>query len=135
MSITLTVSETTLILPSDLMWSDEFEWHEIVEASERSLSGALVIDQARRLRGRPITLQPSDENSAWMAREALAQLALWEKTANLTMQLNLRGLVMNVRFRRWDGTPIEAHSRLFVANPQPGGFGDWYIATLRFYEV
>ena len=34
MSITLTVSETTLILPSDLMWSDEFEWHEIVEANQ-----------------------------------------------------------------------------------------------------
>ena len=133
--ISLTVTDTTLLLPTDLLWVDEFEWHEIVESAERSLSGALVIDQGRRLRGRPITLQAPDENAAWLERSVLAQLAAWEKVAALTMQLNLRGQPFNVRFRRWDGLPIEARSRLFVSDPEPGGFGDWYLATMRFYEV
>jgi len=134
-AITLSDGTTTLTLDPDLYWSDEFEWHAVEQAVERSLTGALLIDLGERQGGRQITLQPSDDAAAWMPRATLAQLQAWEADADLTLTLSLRGTPFSVVFRRHDGAPIEAHPVEFVANPLPGGFGDWYLTTLRLMVI
>lgn len=135
-AITLTVGAVTLTLDADLHWSDEFTWFETEQHVERGLTGALIIDQGARLEGRPITLEPPEDAAAWMVRATLAQIQAWEADpAVTTMTLSLRGVSYDVLFRRHDGPPIEARPVIFVADPLPGGFGDWYLATLRFMVI
>lgn len=133
--ITLSDGTTTLVLDPDLAWTDEFDWAQVAQAIERSLTGALIVDVGVLDAGRPITLAPPADNAAWMSRAALAQLRTWEAMPNLALTINLRGTAFNVVFRRHDGLPIEAHPVVFVADPLPGGFGDWYLVTLRFMEI
>lgn len=134
-AITLSDGTTTLNLDPDLYWSDEFEWHVIEQAVERSITGALIIDLGERQGGRPITLQPPDDNAAWMPRVTLGQLQTWESDPALTLTLSLRGTPYTVVFRRHDGAPVEAHPVEFVADPLPGAFGDWYLTTLRLMVI
>lgn len=133
--ITLTAAGTTLTLDPDLHWSDEFEWATTEQAIQRSLTGALIIHAAAKIKGRPITLAPPDDASAWMPRATLAQLRAWEADPALTFTLDLRGTAYNVVFRRHDGVPIEARPVTFVANPLPGEFGDWFLVTIRLMEI
>lgn len=135
-TITLTAGAVTLTLDPDLHWSDEFEWFATEQKVERSITGALIVDLGTRLAGRPITLEPPEDAAAWMVRATLATLQEWEANpAVTTMTLNLRGTAYSVVFRRHDGLPIEARPVLFVADPDTGGFGDWYLTTLRFMVI
>ena len=134
-AITLTVGGTVLSLSPDLLWADEFDWFSTEQTVERSVTGALIIDLGTRLAGRPITLEPPDEESAWMPRATLTQLQAWEATPNLTLTLSLRGIDHSVIFRRFDGAPLKATPVVFVADPTVNGFGDAYLTTLRFIEV
>ncbi len=133
--ITLSAGGTTLDLDPDLFWSDEFTWNAVEQAVDRSVTGALIVYTGTRAGGRPITLQPADDESAWMPRATLAQLQAWEANAALTLTLSLRGVDYTVVFRRHDSSPIEARPVQFVADPLPGGFGDWYLVTLRLMET
>ena len=133
--ITLTAAGTTLTLDPDLQWKDEFAWFAVEQTAARSLTGALLIDQGARVKGRPITLAPDANDAAWMPRATLAQLQAWEATPGRVMTLDLRGVLYNVQFRRWDGPPVDAQPVVFVADPAAGGFGDFYLVTLRFVEV
>jgi len=135
MTITLSNGPTVLQLDPDLQWINEFEWSPIEESEERSLTGALLIDIGVKSGGRPITLAPPDDDSAWMTRSTIEQLRSWEQMPALTLTLNFRGTSYQVKFRRTEGKPLEAHPATFVADPMPGGFGDWYLTTLRFIEV
>jgi len=134
-NITLAAGGTSLQLDPDLFWSDEFSWHAVEQAVDRSVTGALIVYTGTRSGGRPITLQPADDNSAWMPRATLTQLQAWEANAALTLTLSLRGIDRSVVFRRHDGAPIDARPVQFVADPQPGEFGDWYLVTIRLMEI
>lgn len=134
-AITLTAGSTTLGLDPDLHWSDEFEWAAVEQSIQRSLTGALIIHSAAKIKGRPLTLEPPAANAAWMSRATLVQLQIWEADPALTLTLSLRGAAYTVAFRRHDGLPIEARPVDFVADPLPGEFGDWYLVTLRLIEV
>lgn len=133
--ITLSNGTTTLDLDPDLQWSDEFTWAAVEQATERSIGGSLIVDVAVKIAGRPITLQSPADNAAWMLRATLAQLQAWESMPEQVFILTLRGTEYRVIFSRADGAPIEARPVDFVADPEPGGFGDWYLCTLRFLTV
>ena len=45
-------------LDDQFEWVDEFEWDAIAQEQERSLSGALLVQEGVKLYGRPITLRP-----------------------------------------------------------------------------
>ena len=55
-----------------LEWTDRGEWDAIEQAQERSLSGALIVQEGVKLFGRPITL--ASNNGAWFTRSKVLEL-------------------------------------------------------------
>lgn len=137
MSITLTLGDVTLQLDADLRWADEFDWSPNVQSRDRSISGALLVDSAVAVAGRPITLRPDDDNSAWMSREALLQLRQWadgDPEAQLVLTIN--GAAFDVQFRHpsqeGDEPAVGAEPVVFFSDPQSA---HQYLVTLRFITV
>lgn len=132
MSITLTVGATTLPLHADLQWVDEHGWNPVEQRVERSLTGALVIDVMTRLHGRPITLQPEDDRSAWMARSVVDQLQSWADAAGQQMTLNLRGTNYTVVWRHHEPPALAAKPVLHYSDVDSA---DRYLVTLKLMVV
>lgn len=129
---TLTYLSTTIDLDDDLAWTDENSWHPVEQTVQRSITGALIVSSAARVKGRPITLQPSDDSSAWMSRATLDALRAWAAVPGRQMTLTLRGVTYTVIFRHHDGAAIEATPIIDYSDVQND---DWYSVTLRFLEV
>lgn len=132
MSITLTVDTTTVTLNPDLFWVDENNWHPVEQTSERTITGALVVQVAERIAGRPITLQPEDDSSGATSLVDLEQLRNWAAVPGQEMTLTLRGESRTVIFRHHDGAAIEARPWVHRSDVQSD---DWYLATLRLMEL
>ena len=132
MSITLTLGAVTLALDPDLMWTDENDWFPVEQSLQRSITGALLVSVATRLAGRPITLQPEDDSSAWMPAADLAQLKAWAAIPGQALQLSLRGQTRSVIFRHHDSPALEANPVVHYQDVEPG---DWYRVNLRFMEI
>lgn len=62
-----------LALPAGLVWTDEFSWRPVEQSQEYGVTGALVVDVAERLAGRPITLEATDDHG-WISRATLQTL-------------------------------------------------------------
>lgn len=131
MTITLKGNTTTVTLNPDLFWSDEYNWHPVEQSVDRSITGALIIQDAGMLSGRPITLEPEDDSSAWMARSIVEQLRNWAAVPGLVMELTLRGSTRDVVFRHQDGG-LEARPVLHYRSPENT---DFYLVTIRLMEV
>lgn len=132
MSITLSDGATTVQLHPDLYWQDELSWHPVEQSVERTITGALIVSVAQRLSGRPVTLAPEDDSSAWMHRETVEQLRNWAAVPGKELQLTLRGATSTVIFRHHDGGALEANPILHYSDVEPG---DWYSATVRLMEI
>jgi len=129
--ILLSDGVTTIELPGDLFWSDEYGWAGATQSFTRSVSGALIIQSAAKQAGRPITLEPP-QNGAWMTRADLALAQAWADTPDKQMTLTLQGGNYSVMFRQDGGLPVEAKPVMFFADPQP----DHYVtATFRFITI
>lgn len=134
MSLTLSNGTTSIELDPDLYWPDEFAWSRIEQSVSRGINGSLIVQQAvkQSSTGRPITLQPEDDSSAWMTRADVDQLQAWVDTPQLTLTLaGLRGTTRSVMFRQQDGA---LDSRPVVHYSDVNG-GDFYRVTLRLMEV
>jgi uncharacterized protein YbjT (DUF2867 family) len=131
MAITLSVGADVVELDPDLFWADENNWHPVEQSAQRTLTGALIVSIARRIAGRPITLQPEDDSSAWMASADIELLKGWAAEPGQEMQLLLRGVERTVIFRHQD-TALEA---LPVVHYRDVDGNDWYRPTLRFMEI
>lgn len=134
MSITLAVGATTLTLHPDLYWSDENDWHPVEQAVARTITGALIVQAAARLdgTGRPITLVPIDESSAWMTSLTLAQLRNWAAVPAQVLILTLRGVTYEVMFRHQDGAAVEAAPVVHFSTVDDT---DFYRVTIRLMVV
>lgn len=120
----------TLTLPADLLWSDEFDWSPIESAQEYAVTGALVVDTATRLAGRPITLEAADDR-AWIRRETLQALHALTTPADRQMLLTIAGTARSVIWRP-GAEPISARPIFPLANPAADLA---YVVTLRFTEL
>ena len=119
-------------LPADLFWSDEFSWSPVEQSTERSVTGSLIVQTSERIGGRPITLQPEDDKSAWITRAELEQLQAWAAVPGLELELTLRGQVRTVLFRHHDGGALEAKPLIHYEDVQAA---DNYLATVRLMEI
>lgn len=129
--ITLTDGASTIELPDDLVWADEWGWCEADQSFARSVTGAMIIQSAARTGGREITLEPPD-NGGWILRSTLEQLQAWAGTPDLEMTLTLRGANYTVMFRPNGGSPIEAKDLFHFTDPLPEHF---VVATFKFITV
>ncbi len=113
-------------LPRSLLWVDEFDWSAPLRAHEYSITGALIVDQAVRQAGRPITLQGVADHG-WVRRDALQQLHALANTAGGPLPLTLAdGRTFSVRFAPDDPIRAEQVSR---AELPPAHYP--YIVTVR----
>ena len=134
MSITLKYGDDTLPLDPDLYWADENQYSPVEQSVDVGLDGALIVqvDGDADRPGRPITLQPEDEFSAWMIRADLDQLNAWGAIADAVFTLTLRGVDRSVMFRHQDKPAIDAKPVVHFSDVQSG---DFYLVTLKFMEV
>lgn len=130
-----TATATEIILPDDLLWTDELKWVPVVSAFSYSLTGALLIDSAQKLAGRPITLQAPDEEMAWVSREVVENLRAWasviDKDYKLVLEYPTDTRQFDVQFKH-DETPVEAEPVKGFPGHSPG---DWFRVTIRLIEV
>lgn len=128
-------NEVALLLPDDLLWTDEHAWSPAVASTSYLITGALLIQSALRQAGRPITLVGAPD-MAWVTRATVEQLRAWAaipvSAASGRFALTFAdGRAFTVAFRHGD-TPIESEPVLGI--PARSG-GDFYRLTLRFLEI
>lgn len=129
--ITLSDGTDTIALHPDLFWSDEDNWHPVAQAVQRTITGALDIQAAALNKGRPITLEPEDDSSAWMTSTIVQQLRNLAAVPGQQMVLTLRGVSRTVIFRHQDGG-FEAKPVIHYRDRVPG---DWYLCVIRLMEI
>ncbi|AMO56113.1 hypothetical protein GZ77_04700 [Endozoicomonas montiporae] len=119
-------------LPDDLLWINEFNWNPVEQTTDRSLSGALLVQEQSLLHGRPIELSGNDE-SGWVPRSTVEALLLLAQTPNKIMTLTLPDeRTFTVIFDRRNGSPIQAQQVLPYAYPDDGY---QYRLTILFLTV
>ena len=120
-----------LVLPDDLLWTDEHAWTPAVAAVSYLLTGALLVESAARQAGRPITLVGAAD-MAWVTRETVDTLYDWAAEPNRQFELTLADdRVFAVAFRHHE-TAIEAEP---VLGFPPRSANDKYRLTLRLFEI
>lgn len=128
---TLTYLATTLNLPVDIGWVNEFDWQQVVQRERYGLTGSLILQSAVKAKGRPIVLQGT-QDSAWLDRATLETLLAWKAFPGRVMSLVVRGgAARNVVFDHAAG-PIQATPVIDYDIPEAA---DDYVVTLRFIEV
>lgn len=107
------------------IWPDELDWSPVAQATEYTLTGALVLEEFARQAGRPITLV-----GEWLSRAQLdALIALRDATG--TVQITYRGLARTVAWRHGEA-PITARQIFDTTDPADLPL---YEVTLKFIEA
>ena len=131
MSITLSDGTTTVALHKDLYWSDENSWHPVEQTKSYTITGAMIVMSGQRQAGRPITLEPEDDGSAWMSLATVLALRNWAAAPGQELTLTLHGITYTVLFRHEDGgleaTPIQHRDTLDGS--------DFYRCVVRLLEI
>ena len=129
---TLTYGATTLNLPDDLMWTDEFAWQAVEQRVKHTITGALRVESFATQAGRSITLEGGDD-FAWAARSVVETLGAWRLFPAQSFELVLRDepartVVFDHQAGAIDVAPVIDYSDVDSA--------DYYrIKKLRFIEV
>lgn len=131
MTITLSDGFTTITLHEDLLWSDELKWNPIEQTAQRTITGALIVSTAARTGGRPITLEPENDESAWMSRETVESLRNFAAVAGQELVLTLGASTYDVIFRHQDNG-FEARP---VVHYNDTDDGDFYLCVVRLMEI
>lgn len=134
MSITYTPpAGSPVTLPDGLRWRDEFDWSPIAQSRAYSLSGALIVEEAARQAGQPMTLL-GGLNFAWLTRQALLALHT-ALAAEGAAQIELHdGRRFSVIPDRADPGPLSAAAVPVVRDSgpaDPGPDARYYIDELR----
>ena len=123
----------TVTLPSDLQWVNEFEWNQNVQSQARTLSGAIEIQTAAHLYGRPIRLV-GGTTGGWITRATAKAIRALE--ADPVKVMTLAGLNdepdLAVMFDRSNGPAFESQMIMRFANPDDT---TWYSCALRLITV
>lgn len=112
-------------------WTDEWEWDPVAQEQERSLSGALIIQEGVKRYGRPITL--ASNGGAWFTLATVRALEALRDQPLIVMLLTLpTGAQHHVTWSRVDGSPLQARPLFRLVDPGP----DWlYELTLKLITV
>lgn len=121
----------TLELDDQFEWIDEFAWDAVEQGQERTLTGALVVQEGLKLYGRPITLAAN--GGVWTPLSVVRQLEALRDQRGLVMPLTLPGgATHSVIFNRASGQALEAKPIERLVEPGPD---ELYEITLRLITV
>lgn len=119
-----------LQLPSGMIWIDEFDWSQVSRSSERSITGALIVDEAGLVAGRPITLE-GESSQGWIRRATLLALMNMVNIPGQEYDLILAdGRDFKVKFS--GDQPVTAKP---IGRPELPQLANPYVATLRLITV
>ena len=122
----------TVTLPDDLLWINEFNWNPIEQQANRSLSGALLVQEQTLLYGRSIILSGGQE-VGWVKRSTVAEVLALNLVPNRVMVLTLPdNRQFSVIFDRQNGSPIQSQQVI------PSAYSDdgyQYYLTLHLLTV
>lgn len=130
MSISITDGTTTIELPADLQWSDEFDWSDVEQSKEYSLTGALVVQQGVKATGRPITLQSN--GASWVTRSTVEALQAFYNAPDQTFTLSIDGTDYPFQFERPGGFKATEVQRLARSIQ---GADHWFTIEIKGFEV
>lgn len=122
-------------LPQGLVWADEFDWSPLAQSTEYSLTGALIVEQAEKQAGRPITLVGGRE-FAWMTRsEVIALKTLLDTGAVMTLTLH-DARTFTVLPASDEPLAVSALPIVKDSGPANPSSGAWYVLeSLKLIEV
>lgn len=132
MTTTLSDGITTVTLPDDLDWTDEFAWTPVQQTVEQSVTGALLVQTGTAQAGRPITLQGADDRAWLRGYAAAAQIDTWSHVAGKQLTLVLRGAARTVIFRHHEAPAFEARE---IFGEVPGSETQQFNITLKLMEI
>jgi|GEM_PF-2306576 len=142
MEIKLIVVASTfeMILPPDLIWSNEFDWVAIAGGVDRTLGGTQIVWTNPIQKGRPIDLV-ANESRGWLSRgtvellhnalEAMTPMELVLTYSDTTMVGN--PFTFNVAFRYHDPPAVEVQP--LIPSRVEFSDSDYYIGTIKLMEV
>lgn len=118
-----------ITLPDDVIWPDEFQYNQVEQTRERSLTGGLLIQEGVKQYGRPITLE------GWLDRTTLDQVYAREALTSPGFEIALPdGRTHTVVFDRSRGLAVEAEP--VTPYTKASNTPDWkYRVTLRLVTV
>lgn len=128
----LSYDAVSIALPEDMQWADEFDWAPVGQGVERGVTGALIVQSRAMTAGRPVTLKPEGDNSAWMRRATVEQLRNAAAIPGQVMTLTMGAQVLSVIFRHQDGPACEAKPVAAFASYTSD---DFYLVTLKLMTV
>lgn len=118
-------------LPDNVLWTDEFAWSPVAQATDRTLDGTQVIEEAAKTGGRPITLR-----DMWVDRSTVQALRTLEAQVATEMTLTLPGgSQFTVLWRRDGNTPAVSAEPLFPNAPDVYTADSLYRLELRLMEA
>jgi len=117
----------TIQLPDDSVWTDEFAYTPTDHAIQFTLGGKQIIQDARRMVGRPITL-----DAQWIDRAAVDALFALLDVPDGRFPLDLNGRLFTVVFRHGDGDPLSVEPVIEYPSYQTD---DRYAATIKLIET
>ena len=122
---------TSIVLPPDLVWSDEVAWSRVEKRETLSVTGTSIIQSGTKQAGRRITLE-SGQDYACLERSVLLALLALRDTDQQSIPLVLGdGRTFDVQFAPSDSASIEATPLQPGKNPAAT---DLYRVKLRFME-
>ncbi len=129
----MTITLDAITLPEDLVWSNEYNWSPVVQTAKKSVTGAIIVQEAIQQKGRSIILSGA-QNSAWVDRATLDALQVKSNTVDLAMALVHNGNSYTVMFDRSSNsdTGISVTEIYPVANPTSDHV---YQITLKLIEI
>lgn len=129
--ITLTDLTTSqvVVLPAGLIWRDEFDWSPVESTQTYTLAGALIIEQASKQAGRPVSLS-ADDKMNWLKRQTVETLRQWQSIVKRTFRLSIGSQTIDVIFDQ--NQPMTAKP---VKEIPQYDENDWFHVTLNFIEV
>lgn len=123
-----------IILPYDLYPIDDLDWVDVVASQKRTLNGNLIIEQNKRVAGKPITLQSKDGLGLverWVVNALREQAQILAQKYELHYIADGENKVLTVAFDH-SQEPINAKPFKDFNSPNSD---DLFSVTLKFITV
>ena len=120
-----------IVLPSDMVWADQFTYSPVGQSAEFSIEGAVVVDAAATQSGREITLV-CGESYAWLNLLTVTQLRNLAQTPGEVMTLTIGTSNFKVIFRHNEPPAVDVQPLVELSEYTNG---DYFHGSLKFLEV